>query len=171
MLYQATLKLATDGWSVWAMARDANRLNRLAQDTSIKAGIVIPLPVDYCDGDQLKTMTKKAMLESGGFTMALCWIHQHSKAPEAPGIIARQVSLPGKPFDYYDIVGSGQHSNELDQVKIESELASIPGLVYHKIVLGSILEGSSCRWLTDNEISMGVIAAINSGASLTLVGN
>ena len=48
--------------------------------------------------------------------------------------------------------------------------ASVAGVRYRRVVLGFVVEGTRSRWLTDDEISAGVVRALESGEDRTLVG-
>ena len=45
-----------------------------------------------------------------------------------------------------------------------------PSCAYRQIVLGFVLEGEGARWLTHDEISEGVLKAIDEDAGLSTIG-
>jgi hypothetical protein len=154
--------LSQAGFDVSVVARDGSRLAHMQSD--IKA--IYPLPLDYRDAESLRDAIQRASLARGPFELAVCWIH--STARDAPRIVAETIASPARPR-YFHVLGSAVADPSL-ATPSALEVASVPGIRYRKVILGFQLQGETSRWLTDAEIVLGVIDAIEKDRSETIVG-
>lgn len=158
MLHRATLYLATQYDVVSVVARTQRRLETLAQEVDSNNGHLNPLALDYCDTTILQTQLRNAILQFGPITLAVCWIH--SVAPEAPFTIAETVGRGTSVCRYIDIVGSAGADPSQAALERIARLQSIPMIAYQRVILGFVQEQGYSRWLTDAEISQGVLHAV-----------
>lgn len=56
------------------------------------------------------------------------------------------------------------------QPERRARFEALPNIVYHEVILGFVTEGEDSRWLTHDEISRGVLTAIDGQASRFIVG-
>ena len=63
--------------------------------------------------------------------------------------------------------GDPSHPDRLAEMAQTTE--GLP-IAYQAVVLGFVVENGGSRWLTNDEISSGVFAAIQSGAPLSIIG-
>jgi len=141
MLAPATRGLSDRGHAVTSIARRARDLGRA----------VTPIAVDYRDSAELADALARATKSRGPLELAVCWVH--TDGPEVPGIVA-------------DALAPGARLVQVFGTRIWP-LADVPlHLAYRQIVLGSIDD----RWLTHEEISNGVLAAIDADLPLWVVG-
>lgn len=109
------------------------------------------IQVDYRDTAALEGVLARATESRGPLELALCWIH--TDAPEAPGVIAEALA-PGARL--VQVFGTRVWPLERPPLHI----------AYRQVLLGSH-EG---RWLTHEEISAGVLAAVDADRPVWVVG-
>jgi molybdopterin-guanine dinucleotide biosynthesis protein A len=141
MLTGVTHALAGRGHAVTVVARRAIELEP-------KMSFVA---VDYRDTAVLKRGLEQAVAACGSIDLAVAWIH--TDAPDAPGAVAGAVAPGGRVVQVF-----GNRVWPLDPVPLH--------VAYRQVLLGS-LDG---RWLTHDEISAGVLAAIDADRPIFAVG-
>lgn len=168
MLAGVSLGLAARGYAVAVIARNRARLAYLEERSAGMPGGIYPLPLDYRHSATLRAALDQHQRDRGPVELAICWIH--SVAPEAAFIVADAVARNENQCRFFHVLGSAG----ADPLKLPADqpagLASHPGLIYRQIILGFVREGSSSRWLSDDEISAGVLDAIELDAKLQIVG-
>ena len=142
MLWDVSLWLAAQGYHISVVARDEKRLQELV-DT---AKDVTPISLDYHDFDKFRKEIKK--LEN--VILVVAWVH--SSAKEVLKIIDQEIQNNYKMFH---ILGTN-----MQKVKLSSKCT------YKAVFLGK--KGN--RWLTNQEISAGIIEAIKNDKE-TIVGD
>jgi NAD(P)-dependent dehydrogenase (short-subunit alcohol dehydrogenase family) len=153
MLAAACHGLADRGWQVTMIARTERRLVAVAAG---RPG-VWPVPVDYRDAGAFGRALAPAAGQRGGFTLALCWIR--GNAPEALRAAAAAVVAGGR---VVHVLGSASRD---PTTAGSAALREQDRVRYQPVVLGFVVEGGRSRWLTDAEISAGVLAAIDDPAA------
>jgi hypothetical protein len=115
----------------------------------------VHLAVDYRSSEDLRRGLADAARERGPIELAVCWIH--TDAPDAPRIVAESLAPGGR---LVQVFGTRVWP-----------LSPVPdGVEYAQVLLGSVRDGGRSRWLTNAEISTGVLAAVDSGEALAVVG-
>ena len=141
MLAAATRALAARGHQVTSIARHSAELG--AGVTSVE--------LDYRNSSTLVEAFVSAAASHGPIELALCWIH--TDAPEAPRIVAGALA-PGARF----VQVFGTRVWPLEAVPLH--------VAYRQVLLGSI----GGRWLTHQEISTGVLEAVDADRPGSVVG-
>lgn len=142
MLAHAARALSARGHVVTSVARHADDLD----------GSVTPVAIDYRDGDELCGALVRAADERGPIELAVCWIH--TDAPEAPRIVA-------------DTLAPGSRLVQVFGTRVWP-LAEVPlHVAYRQVLLGSV----GGRWLTHEELSAGVLEAVDADLPVYAVGN
>jgi molybdopterin-guanine dinucleotide biosynthesis protein A len=141
MLAAATRAFAARGHHVTSIAR---------RTAGLGAGVT-SLELDYRDSSALVEALAKATESRGPIELALCWIH--TDAPEAPRIVADALA-PGARF----VQVFGTRPWPLETVPLH--------VAYRQVLLGSI----KGRWLTHEEISAGVLEAVDRDRPVSVVG-
>jgi hypothetical protein len=159
MLSKASLWLAENSYDVSIIGRDINKLNRLS---SMNENI-IPISVDYQnDNDFRKEIVN--ILSTGPVETIVAWIH--GNAPRALETLIKTVnSLNTCKWRLFHVLGS---SKNLDEILQQIEVPN--GCEYHQVQLGFIIENNGSRWLTNSEISNGVIQSIETNKKRMVVG-
>lgn len=142
MLAPATRALTARGHAVTAIAR---------RPADLGPGVT-SIPVDYRSVEELREALARATESHGPIELAVCWIH--TDAPDAARIVADALA-PGARL--VQVFGT-----------LVWPLANVPlHLAYRQVLLGSH-EG---RWLTHEEISSGVMDAVDADRPITVVGD
>jgi len=156
MLSDACLWLANQGIKTTVIGRNENKLNRLIQ----KNELIVPLIADYKDQKSFEETIRSYVSRHGIFSSIIAWIH--NKEEEILKIALH--SNGGEADSIFHVLGSSSDVNSI-RTKINFK-ASIN---YLQIQLGYKRESNRSRWLTDDEISGGVIKAIKTNQDV-LVG-
>ena len=113
------------------------------------------LAVDYRSTEGLRRGLADAIRERGPIELAVCWIH--TDAPDAPRVVAESLAFGGRLVQVF--------GNRV------WPLSPVPNRVeYAQVLLGAVREESGSRWLADDEISTGVLAAVDAGDAVAVVG-
>jgi hypothetical protein len=168
MLRGVSLHLAARGMDVSVIARNEERLRRLAAEGEVLAGAIHPVPLDYRDTDRLTRAPAAVRKEHGPISLAVLWVH--AVAPHAPMAVARAIASPDDPPRLFHLRGSAARDPLASTDPIALRLREHPGIRYREVVLGFTGRPGRTRWLTDAEISDGVIRAIEDDAARAVIG-
>ena len=166
MLRGASLHLASQSNTVSVIARSQNRLKTLVEEADSLEGMIHSIQVDYREGEQLRAKLKKVVDLFGPISLVVSWIH--STAPEAPSIVADIVGRGSSSLRFFDIWGFLTEDHW--HVEREKRFQEMEKILYRKITLGFIIENGVSRWLTNEEISTGVIQAIEKDKASFVIG-
>lgn len=149
---------------VKALASDGGRLSLLSRHASRVAGDS-GFDCDYYDTEAFTAALAAAVERSGPVDLAIAWFHSLKIA--APRLLAEQVD--GRLFQ---VLGSATadpgHPDRL--ARAASVVEGLPACGVRQIVLGFKLAQGEARWLTNAEISQGVLEAVTTDRALTIVG-
>lgn len=112
---------------------------------------IAPMAVDYRDGDALVVALERAQAERGPIELAVCWIH--TDAPEAPALVAGALAPGARLVQVF-----GTRVWPLAEPPLQ--------IAYRRVLLGA----HGGRWLTHEEISAGVLEAVDADRPLSVVG-
>ncbi|MFC4558158.1 short-chain dehydrogenase [Virgibacillus kekensis] len=121
------------------------------------------ISVDYEDSTRFGAALADLFNKHGTPGLVVSWIH--STAPDALPLLKDMITEHVLNADWrlFHIQGSARF--------FEKENTSVPGnCLYRRVYLGFILDNDQSRWLTHDEISNGVIEAIDSDQEETVVG-
>lgn len=166
MLKEVSRKLAYEYDTVSVVARNSHRLYSLRREMMHLKGNLDPIQVDYADYEMLRTEIDLSIERYGSISLAVSWIH--STAPEASSIIANSINSQKEEFRFFDILGSAS-ANPSKQNPLP-DFANLEFIKYRQIILGFIYGENSSRWLTDEEISSGVLKAIEEDKERSVIG-
>jgi molybdopterin-guanine dinucleotide biosynthesis protein A len=141
MLAPASRALMSRGHAVTCIAR---HVADLGSEVAVE-------PADYRSTTALQAVLARATELRGPIELAVCWIH--TDAPEAPRIVADALAPGARLVQVF-----GTRVWSLDPIPMH--------IAYREVRLGSI-EG---RWLTHEEISTGVVEAIDADRPVHVVG-
>ncbi len=161
MLSKVTAYLTGKYDTVSAISRDEKKINPNLKNIN-------PLIVDYTYYKFLSKNLQSAIEEFGNIELVVSWIH--STAPLAPNIIADKLNFYENSFRFFDILGSAYADPSGNSDERETRLKENEKLLYRKVILGFKIEDNSSRWLTNEEISSGVIEAITNDEEEKIVG-
>jgi hypothetical protein len=147
---------------VEALAGDGGRLSLLSRHASQLPGGV---DCDYHDEAAFSRALDVAMERNGPVELAIAWFHTLKIA--APRLLAQRVS--GRLFQ---VLGSATadpaHPHRLATAAAVAE--GLPDCQLRQVVLGFRVVDGASRWLTNAEISGGVLEAVRSDRLLSVVG-
>jgi len=98
--------------------------------------------------------------------LVVAWIH--GRLPDTRRTLAEHLGVGGR---FLQVLGSahGDPSHPERLLEMARLTEDLP-ITRQAVVLGFVVESSGSRWLTNDEISSGVFAAIQSAAPLSIVG-
>lgn len=169
MLRRASLYLAERGDAVSVIARSRERLASLVEAAATLPGSVNPLALDYRESERLVEELRGAVAAYGPVGLAVCWIH-HEVAPGAFRVIVDTVGAGSPSVRLFHVRGSAVANPASGGPKPPEWMNEYPQVKYRQVILGFVIEGGRSRWLTHEEISGGVIAAIHDDAERFIVG-
>jgi hypothetical protein len=160
MLKKVCLALNEQEWTTSVVARDPNRMNALVS-LALYPNKINELLIDWNDKGNFLKLIDQTMDEFGPFELVLYW--------SAREVIHDVLNLIQKKkngtWDFYHVKGSNASRPETRNIPDTPS-----GCHYHEIILGFKIEGDSSRWLTNEEISSGVIEAIENGSDRKIIG-
>ncbi len=167
MLKGVPLYFAQHGYTVSVIARNQNKFEELIFSKGIH-GFINPVKADYNDYEKLGKKLQNAISIYGPIETAVCWIH--STAPEAPFVITEILNNQNSKVKFYKVLGMPDVQPDGQNKKFEMSIAGYENIIYKKIILGFVIEDGASRWLTNTEISNGVIDAIKNEDDEFIVG-
>ncbi len=167
MLKGVSLYYASHGCNVSVIARNQTCLNDLIE-TKCEPGFINPVRVDYKDYFNLKDKIISSIETYGSIEQCVCWIH--STSPDAPYVIADILNEQNIFSKYFHVLGCEYKDPLAENTDIEKNFEKYKNLLYRKIILGFVNEDPDSRWLTNTEISNGVIDGIIREKSTHIVG-
>ncbi|WP_332767988.1 hypothetical protein [Phenylobacterium sp.] len=149
---------------VKALAGDGGRLSLLSRRASQDDG-ADGFDCDYYDEAAFAGALEAAVARSGPVDLAVAWFHTLKIA--APRLLAERVQ--GRLFQ---VLGSAaadpSHPGRLETAARVAD--GLPQCAVRQVVLGFKMEAGGSRWLTNSEISQGVLEAVRADQALTVVG-
>jgi len=148
-----------------ALCERAERVSILARNEKrIRAvsDAVEPLVCDYNDGVALAEAL--SLIEAPDLVVA--WIH--GRAPQSRRAFAECLSAEGR---FVQVLGSalGDTAHPERLAEMAKAADGLP-IDYQAVVLGFVVENGQSRWLSNDEISAGVLSAIDSEKAVSIVG-
>lgn len=167
MLANCTIGLSRVSQAVSVVGREARRLLAVGDRCH---GAFEPLAVDYRNSAKLTEAVDTAIRRHGPIDLVVAWIHLD--APEASGAVAALAMESNSAVIYVDVVGSAFADPAAPgRLRARQKLIQETGVEdYRSVVLGYVAEPSGSRWLSNEEISSGVLAAVVSESRSMVVG-
>lgn len=166
MLKEVSRQLAYEYNTISVVARNSHKLYSLRIETMHLKGNLDPIQVDYTDYEKLRTEIDLSVERYGSISLVVSWIH--STAPEASSIIANLINSQKEEFRFFDVLGSA--SADPSKENRLPDFANLEFIKYRQIILGFIYGEDNSRWLTDEEISSGVLKAIEEDTVRSVIG-
>lgn len=157
MLSGVTAWLAEHGHTVSVVSRRPGNFSSCSDP-----GKVLSILVDYRESHILLRCITDTISVHGPIGLAVFWIHRD--APDALRIMADEISRHAQePWRLFHVRGSTAYLHrELPQVAANC--------LYREIILGFVTDENTSRWLTHEEISGGVITAVENDRERSVVG-
>ncbi|MGA9226823.1 MAG: short-chain dehydrogenase [Mesobacillus sp.] len=161
MLAPVSLWLLEQGYSVSVIGRNPNRLESLIEKSS--HADITPISVDYRNIGELEKRIAMSIQKNGLFDLIVAWVR--TDAEKALETTIKLNTVPGHSWELIHVLGSGRNLSET-----KKKLPISDDCVYRQVQLGFKIEGNHSRWLTNEEISSGVIDGILNSDSVNIVG-
>jgi hypothetical protein len=168
MLRGAVFALLERCEMVTVVALHAHTLAALRHDAGPLARRLHTVQIDYRTSDAFLTALTNARQMFGDFTLAIGWIRSY--AVEARDIVAEVLNAGPFTSRFFDVVGSASSNPLLMAQERPGRFAGLPRVAYRTIILGFVLTPGGSRWLTDEEISNGVLQAVEHDETCAVVG-
>jgi hypothetical protein len=149
-----------------ALAGDGGRLSLLARRSSGWRGAPArAFDCDYRDEAAFADAVDAALAANGPVDLAVAWIHD-ARLP-ANRILAERLG----PARLFQVLGSATADPARpDRLQVAAAAAQGLDCQMRQVVLGFQVEAGQSRWLSDDEISRGVLAAIRRDEPYCVVG-
>lgn len=165
MLRDATEYFVSNDYQVSVIGRDIKKLNYFTSKFPDKKTFDL-ISIDYTKtADFIKIVAEK-IKDHGSFDILISWMHSNGS-----NSLLQLIDTIKKYNDrtvLYHIKGSMFY----DALKNSSfnPISTNNKLIYREIFLGFKIENNSSRWLTNAEISSGVIEAVKSNKDKSIIG-
>lgn len=152
MLADVSLWLVSQGYHVSVIGRSSSRMANVLNQ-AIDPLNITPIIVNYDNDLELKDKLENSVKKNGPIKLVVAWIHSY--AENALQIISQVATKNENQWKLFHILGSSKNLTDIKKA------ANVPdSCQYHQVQLGFILEKNNSRWLTNKEISVGVIDSI-----------
>ena len=167
MLAPASIAIARDSKVFTAVARTFASLKTLASAIGETPGQRrFYLPLDWNGPDQFVDGLSSHLYQLEPPSLVIAWLHDPNLGPR----IANTVSNCGSHCDFFHVLGSSAASPLNDTVALRSQVDLGKALNYYQVVLGFQQTEGVSRWLTNDEISIGVLDAVSARHPLYVIG-
>lgn len=164
MLREATEYFILNNFRVSIIGRDVKKLNYFTDKFPDKKTINL-ISQDYRDTKNFIKVIKKNIKLHGSFDIIISWIH--SNANNSLLQLIDTLVKYNKTTIFYHIKGSASSTTSNTTTKCDLFNTRLD---YREIFLGFKIDNNSSRWLTNTEISNGIIDAVNSNILKCIVG-
>jgi hypothetical protein len=173
MLRWACTTLASRGAEVTVVARDPRRLHALATEAAGMPGRIAPVSCDYGDPQRLRSALEAAVRERGRPDPTIAWMRDDAlEGLHAAARVlheARVEEPKAGPCRLVHVLPSAARSPVVRK-RYRDEFGRYGAIRYRQVVLGYVIDEGISRWLTDTEISDGVLRSLELPASEFVVG-
>ncbi|MDQ3444837.1 MAG: short-chain dehydrogenase [Pseudomonadota bacterium] len=123
------------------------------------------LALDWNEPDQFLSSLQNHLAQTEPPDLVIAWIHDDELA------IRSAASFPATnpTCRFFHVIGSATLDPSSTAASFRQRL-SRSNIAYRQVILGYIVENGAARWLTDEEISCGVLDAIAQSAPEFVVG-
>ncbi|WP_167855875.1 hypothetical protein [Natronospirillum operosum] len=156
MLRAAAVELAARSKQFTSVARTRGSLSRL-DDALRNRAQHHPLQLDWSNADDFLARIQQHVFGTEPPDLVVAWIHDDQLTLR----LALDLANSGVAFRFFHIIGSATVNPAEIADSLLDEFDPPANLDYHQVILGARQSGWRSRWLTDQEISAGVLGAID----------
>jgi hypothetical protein len=142
-------------------------LEALKEEAARHGKVINPLPVDYGHAVQLGNRIRSAQALWGPISLAVCWVHTDS--PQALPSIASCLRGQEPAAKVFHLMGS-MDIRPSARAAIEAFAKKASDIEWRRVLLGFKFKKQGSRWLTNEEIWQGVLAAIENDWTESVIG-
>jgi uncharacterized protein YbjT (DUF2867 family) len=164
MLSGVVRRLLADGWQVSALSRRASLF------AAELGGAISGYDCDYHDAAAFESALDEACRAQGPIALGVAWFH--TLKIQAPRRLAERIGDARSVGRLVQVLGSAMADPARpDRLATAAQVAEGLGSCrLSQVVLGFVGAPEGPRWLSHDEISQGVLAAIDTGEPLSFVG-
>ena len=167
MLRAVAVAIASRSRLVTSVARTRRSLDALDAALPAGAGRHLLLALDWSRPDEYLERIEKHLRAVGRPDLVVAWIHSDHLALDLVG----RLEAAGAECDVFHVVGSA-HDDPLRLADtLRAEVGPLAAVRYHQVVLGARRVARGRRWLSDEEITDGVLDAVARGAATSVIGD
>lgn len=166
MLMQASKSLANRSEKFTFTARTKRSIERMYLHLSILRKHSFGLQLDWNNETLFLASLDQYFKVHGNPSLVVAWLHNDETGSE----LAKLLCKYNKPVDFYHIRGSMAGHPDSNFESHHSDFNSAGYVNYHQIILGFQIEGGQSRWLSNSEISTGVLNAVEQKEAYSVVG-
>ena len=153
MLRAASVKLASRSRTMTSVARTERSLAAVNALLSAASAVHHMLALDWNRPEEFLHSLRQHLVRTERPDLVIAWIHDDELAIRVAGLVATQPACR-----FFHVVGSARSDPSLIAATLRQRLPS--NFTYHQVILGSVRAGRDTRWLTNDEISAGLLDAI-----------
>jgi hypothetical protein len=167
MLRKASVAIARKFSAFTAVAGTRASLHALAQDIGdLNAHQQYYLDLDWDDQDKFLAALSRHLSKCDPPSLVVAWVHNPSLGPR----IANALTTPRYTCEFFQILGSAGRGPTSQAAALKNQVNRRADLTYHQVILGFRRDGGHSRWLTNDEISEGVLDAISAKLPTYVIG-
>lgn len=164
MLFTASVQLAAQSRRFTSIARTPASLARLAGALPNGHGSHHVLSLDWSEPEAFLAGIANHIETTEEPDLVVAWVHD-----ERLGLRVASVLGNGN-VHFFHVIGSAAASPGHVAAKMRAEVKLPSNVAYHQVILGVASQVSHARWLTNAEISSGVLTAIQAQQAQFVVG-
>ena len=154
MLQAASVKLASRSRTMTSVARTERSLAAVNALLSAASAVHHMLALDWSRPEEFLHSLRQHLVRTKRPDLVIAWIHDDELAIRVAGLVATQPACR-----FFHVVGSARSDPSLIAATLRQRLPP-SNFTYHQVILGYIRAGRDTRWLTNDEISAGLLDAI-----------
>lgn len=167
MLVGASIALAARSETMTSVARTRRSLSALDAEMADTVRVHQLLALDWHAPERFVRAIERHVAATKPPDLVVAWIHEDGLAIR----LAEALATPERPPTFVHVVGSASEDVRSDADVARAGLdAPETALRYRQVVLGAHRTAGGMRWLTNDEISTGVLEAIEQGRDRFVVG-
>jgi len=167
MLRRASVAIARESLAFTAVARTSDSLEALAREVgNFSKPRQSFLALNWDQQDQFVFELSRHFMQAPPPSLVLAWLHNIWLGPR----IASAIPALGSTCKFFQVLGSAGRGPMSEAADLRNQMEPRSDLAYYQVILGFKREGSSSRWLTNDEISNGALAAISAEQTSYVIG-
>lgn len=166
MLKEASIALASTTTTLSSVARTKRSLSALDSALGDLKVTRHQLQLDWSNPREFTSSLSTHVQRVGVPSLVVAWLHDDDLGIE----VARCCSSAATRCDFFQVRGSSAAAPHAGASSFAQAFEALPGINFHQVILGFKRTPTGSRWLTNAEISAGVLQAVKEAAPLSIVG-
>lgn len=164
MLFAASVELAAQSHRFTSVARTRASLARLDAALPKGRGPHHMLALDWSEPEAFIAGIANHIEETEEPELVVAWVHNEQLGIRVASVLGR-----GN-VQFFHVLGSVTANPGKIAEQVQAGVNLPPNVAYHQVILGAASQGSHLRWLTNAEISSGVLKAVQAQQMQFVVG-